>query len=120
MGFKLYREVRDFAPAGWDAGMLVTALMIADAANETTRIAVISQPLLCARTRLKLTGLRSALRRLDEAEYEFRLPRGKDKNGNPVYTGRGYEVDYRVPDMVRAGMASITGTADGKPVDKPP
>lgn len=120
VGYRLYREVRDFAPATWDTGMLVTALMIADAANDKTRIAIITQPLLCARTRLGITGFRSALHRLSKDGYEFRIARGKDRNGRPVYTGRGYEVDYQVPDMTAIGMASMTAAGDGQPVDKPP
>jgi hypothetical protein len=120
VGYKLYREVRDFAPAKWTASMRLVALMIADAAKEESRIAIIARPLLRARTGLRENGLRDALYHLAKDGYEFRIPRGKDKRGQPVYAARGYETDYQVPDMVSAGMASITAAGDGVPVEKPP
>ena len=103
VGYKLYREVRDFAPNDWTHAELVVALMIADDANEDTRRSWIANPLLCQRARVTERGLRGALQRLGAAGYEFRVAHGYDKNGNPVYAARGHAVDYAVPDMIKGG-----------------
>ena len=112
VGYKLYREVRDFAPNDWTHAELVVALMIADDANEDTRRSWIANPLLCQRARVTERGLRGALQRLGAAGYEFRVAHGYDKNGNPVYAARGHAVDYAVPDMIKGGTV-----VPPKPVD---
>lgn len=120
VGYKLYREVRDFAPADWDTGMRAVAWTIADDARETTRISLISRALLCHRTGLKPDGVQDVLRRLARSGYEFRVARAKGSDGRPVYAAKGCTAEYKVPDMTRIGMASIAPARHGQPVDKPP
>ena len=120
LGATLYREVRDFAPGTWTSGMLVVALMIADQANEKTRIAVIKRPLLRARTRLQEDGLRECLRRLSQSGYEFRRPIRKGRDGRILFAVPGRDPEYEVPLMAESGAFVIHVHGDGKPVEKPP
>jgi hypothetical protein len=103
VGFKLYREVRDFAPADWSQSEFVVALMIADDASDTTRRSWIPLPLLCARTRLTERGLRAALHRLAAGGHEFRVSHGYGRDGRPVFAAKGHAVDYLIPDMLKGG-----------------
>jgi hypothetical protein len=124
LGATLYREVRDFAPGDWDSGMLTVAWVVADHANEKTRISTIRQPLLLARTRLELPGLRAAILRLSEDGYEFRRPLKMGRDGRPVYSFRGHPPEYQVPLMAEHG-AFVAYDADDpeqacSPVDRPP
>lgn len=43
--------------------------------------------------------IRDALRNLSLAGWEFRLPMGKDKKGNPLYAVPGHALEFRVPDF---------------------
>jgi hypothetical protein len=116
VGYELYREIRDYAPAAWSSGMRLVALMIADDANDDTRRSWISNALLCQRTGLQPTGVKTALQRLAAAGYEMRVAHGTDTLGRPVYAVTGHSVDYLVPDsLALIGEA----TASPKPVDKP-
>jgi hypothetical protein len=130
VGFKLYREVLDFAPADVTSGELVVALIIADDANDATRVSWMSLPLLCARTRLKPSSVRAALAKLAARGYEFRVAHGFGKDGRPVFAAKGHAVDYVVPDMLIAAsplapIAAIAASplapiAAREPVDNPP
>lgn len=115
MGYLLYREVRDFAPADLSQAELVVALMIADDANEHTRRSWIALELLCARARLKPTGVRGALQRLAARGLEFRVIHGYGKDGRPVFAAKGHAVDYLVPDMLKGDTLTSP-----YPVDNPP
>jgi hypothetical protein len=116
VGFKLYREVRDFAPGDLTSGELVVALTIADDARDETRRSWISLPLLCARTRLKPSGVRSALGKLAARGLEFRVAHGYGGDGRPMFALKGHAVDYVVPDMLK-GAATAPPKAAPKPVD---
>jgi hypothetical protein len=109
VGYKLYREVRDFAPADWTAAERVVAWVIADDAHDKSRISFMKLALLCHRTGLSPRGIRDALQRLRERGYEFRRSFGYDKNGNPVYAARGHEVEYEVPCIVSISAAFACG-----------
>src|SRR5258708_20984620 len=115
VGYKLYREVRDFAPAAWTHSELVVALMIADDASDRTRESWLPHALLCQRARLTDRGLRAALQRMAESGYEFRVTHGYGKDGRPVFAARGHATDYAVPDMIKGGTVMPP-----KPVDNPP
>jgi hypothetical protein len=114
VGYLLYREVRDFAPSAWSHTDLVVALMLADDANDDTRKSWIGQSLLCQRANLTERGLRGSLQHLAATGYEFRVIKGYDRNGNPVYAGRAYvSVDYLIPDIMGGTVVPP------KPVDNP-
>ena len=116
MGYKLYREIRDMAPDDWSSGELVVALMIADDARDDTRSSWIPLPLLCQRTRLQPSSVRSALAKLAARGFEFRVIHGYGKDGRPVFAAKGHAVDYEVPDMVK-GAAQLAPIDLGGPVD---
>jgi hypothetical protein len=108
VGYKLYREVRDFAPADWTVSERLVAWVIADDARDETRQSFIESALLCARTGLSERGLRGALQRLSERGYEFRVSHGKGSDGREVYAARNHPPDYQVPLIAEirvAGMA---------------
>jgi len=106
VGYLLYREIRDFAPADLSSGELVVALMIADDANDITRRSWIANEELCFRARMKASGVRDALSRLAGRGYEFRVIHGYGKNGRPVFAAKGHTVDYLVPDMLKGAAVA--------------
>lgn len=114
VGYKLTREIRDFAPPDLTSGELVVALMIADDANDRSRRSWIPLPLLCARARLKPSSVRAALSKLAARGYEFRVIHGHGKDGRPMFAVRGHATDFIVPDMVK-GASPLAP----KPVDNP-
>lgn len=107
VGYKLYREIRDFAPANWTSGERIVALMIADSAGEDSRRSIITSDLLQARTGLKPSGIHSALQRLAERGYEFRICHGYGKDGRPVYAVKGHQPDYLVPMIAEIRVAQM-------------
>ncbi len=114
VGYRLYREVVNFAPADLTSGELVVALIIADDAGEQTRRSWIKNEELCYRTRMKPSGVRDALGRLASRGLEFRVIHGYDKKGKPVYAARGHAVDYVVPDFFKAAaVAAPSEVPDG-------
>lgn len=119
VGYKLTREIRDFAPPDLTSGELVVAWVIADDANDRTRRSWIPLPLLCARARLKPPGVRAALAKLARRGYEFRVIHGYGKDGRPVYAVKGHATDYVVPDMLK-GATTVAPIAPFEPVDNSP
>ncbi len=99
MGFLLYRMLRAGMPPEWASGMRLVALIIADDANDETRLSWIRNEQLCEETGLTPRGVRDALQALGDHDYEMRVSHGTDKRGRPVYAARGHSVDYRVPIM---------------------
>jgi hypothetical protein len=114
VGYKLFREVIDFAPADLTSGELVVALVIADDANDRARKSWIPLPLLCARARLKPSAVRAALAKLAARGMEFRVIHGYGTDGRPVFAVKGRKLDFVVPDMLQGA----SGLAP-KPVDNP-
>jgi hypothetical protein len=115
VGFRLYREVLDFAPAGITSGELVVALVLADDANDKTRASWMPLELLCHRARQQPSTVRSNLAKLGGRGLEFRVPHGSGKDGRPVFAVRGHRTDYHVPDFI-IGATSLAPI----PVDNPP
>jgi len=114
VGYKLYREVRDFAPADLTSGELVVAMMIADDARDSSRRSWISNAELCYQSRLTPSAVRAALAKLAARGYEFRIPRGIGKDGRPVFAAKGHAADYIVPDFLKGAT-----TLAPLPVDNP-
>jgi hypothetical protein len=99
VGYKLYREIRDIMPADWTPAERLVAGIIADDANELTRISYIDRRLLCHRAGLTDNGLKTVLQRLASRGYEFRVSAGPGRDGRAVYSARGHAIDYRVPEV---------------------
>jgi hypothetical protein len=120
MGYKLYREIRDNAPADWTHAERLVALMIADDANDQTRRSWIKLPELMARTGIRSqSGVRQALQKLAVHGYEFRVPIAKGRDGRPVFAAAGHSLDYLVPTMPekRLNPAPFAkGDSDERPI----
>lgn len=116
VGYKLYRQVRDFAPQDWTSGELVVALMIADSANEHTRLAYITAEDLRKLCRMTGSGIRKNLEKLAGKGFEFRVRQGKDKHGKTLYAVAGNGVEYQVP-AIFGDLAKASAVAYGL-VDK--
>jgi hypothetical protein len=117
VGYKLYREIRDFAPPDWTPAERVVAWVIADDASDATRASWIPHELLRARTGLSATGLRGALQRLASRGYEFRVIHGYGSDGRPVFATRGHAVDYVIPDVAAIHIGDTR--LSPMPVDNP-
>lgn len=118
MGYKLYRVIRDLAPADWTSGELVVAWVIADDANDNTRRSFISNEELCRRARLKQSSVRAALAKLADRGFEFRVSCGKGKDGRDVYATKGHPAEYYVPDLFQLlvrGAEVAYGLVDNPP-----
>jgi len=121
MGYKLYREIRDNAPADWTAAERLVAWVIADDASDKTRRSWLKLPDLCQRAGLTADGVRKALQRLAARGYEFRIPVCTGRDGRPVFAVRGHSLDYLVPVLparpkaVPGGCLSSKGGTSGLP-----
>ena len=127
MGYRLYRHVLDHAPTELTSGERLLLLVIADDANDTTRIGWPGIDLLAHRTGLSEDGVTKTLRRLAKRGWEVRVPITEDASGRPVFAVRGRRTTYRVPvfperpDAPKAGpqsphsdrMAGPQGTHSG-------
>lgn len=118
VGYKLYREARDFLPPDCTLAELAVAWIIADDARDESRRSYIDAELLAMRTRLSATAIRGALRRLASRGYEFRVSHGKGSDGREVYAARNHRPEYLVPLIAEIRVARM-GVANpvGNPVD---
>lgn len=109
MGSNLRRQLREALPPTIKGLQRAVALEIADDARydddwnyspEHGRRSKVRLAELVSWTAAKdeLT-VREMLRRLSQAGWEFRLPIGKDKNGNLLYAVPGKAMTFRVPDF---------------------
>jgi len=133
VGYKLRREIEDLFPGPCTPAERLVGLEIAESGSETTRISLIPMELLCHRTGLSPAGVNKALQRLlTERGLQFRVSRGKGKDGRDVYSCRGSRPEYRVPSadeflaayLHQEGRTTVLPSwvteASGQPVDKPP
>lgn len=97
MGYQLYRHVLNHAPADLTKEERLLLLVIADDANEKTRLGSPGQGLLEHRTGMDPQAIKRALRKLASRGLEIRIPIAKKENGDPIYAVRGRRSTYRVP-----------------------
>lgn len=109
MGSNLRRQLREALPPTIKGLQRAVALEIADDARYDD--AWNYSPETGRRSRVRLADLvrwtaakdelsiREMLRRLSLAGWEFRIPIGKDKNGNLLYAVPGKAMTFRVPDF---------------------
>jgi hypothetical protein len=109
MGFQLYREVKDHAPADLDAGELALLLILADDADEETRECFPGMDELCSWMRMTADGVGRVLQRLAKRGLEVRVPVGKDKTGRTIYAMKGVQTTYRLPRFAE----SVPGPQSG-------
>jgi hypothetical protein len=117
VGYKLRREIRDYAPYDWKPYMRLVAMEIADDANDRTRRSWISLADLCEYTGYSPRMIRHALHKLAAAGFEFRVSHGTGKDGREVFAVRTHAVDYLVPHMPKGGNR-MPPLAIPMPVDK--
>jgi len=101
MGYRLYREVLDHAPADLTPAERLVLAVLADFARDDTREAWPGIEWLAHRCGMTARGVRNALARLATRGYDVRVVLGKDKNGRPVYSHHGRRTIYRVPKFPR-------------------
>lgn len=126
--YKLRREIEDLFPERTTPAERLVGLEIAEYGRLATRISLMPQPLLCARTGLTPDGLRKALQRLSDRGLEFRISRGKGRDGRDVYTKPGFSIEFRVPSAaefaalhpILNGSTPVPPSTVAGPVDKPP
>src|SRR5690554_1312389 len=97
MGYELYRHVLNHAPAELDPTARAVLAVIADDANERTRISRIPMDLLMHRSGVGRDALKKVFQRLARAGYEIRIPVGTDTLGRPIYAMRRRATQYRIP-----------------------
>lgn len=114
VGYRLYREIRDFAPQEWTSGEMLVALMIADDARDGERISWIAPAELARRCRMGDRAIRKTLEKLAAKGYEFRVGHGKGKDGREVYATKDHPIEYVVPDIL-AIAAARAGLVDNHP-----
>ncbi len=111
MGYELYRHVLDHAPAELDSTARFILAVIADDANDDSRVGYIPNEVLAHRSGARPETIQKALRRLANAGYEIRVPLGADKDGRPFYAARGRRTIYRIPRFPeRADLPKKPGT----------
>ncbi len=97
MGYELYRHALDHAPAEIDATARLVLAVIADDANDRTRVSYIPNEVLSHRCGATPEAIRKALGRLAKAGYELRVALGTDVNGQSVFAARHRRATYYVP-----------------------
>lgn len=118
VGYRLWREIKPLFPPGTTPAERQVAMLIADDANEHTRIATRLDPkVLCVLAGLEKTGLKAALQRLSGRGLEFRVSFGKGRDGRPVYASGENAPQYRVPSHVEfmAALPILEGEATAPP-----
>jgi hypothetical protein len=65
--------------------------------------------------------VRNAIKRLSAAGWEFRVPIGVDRRGQPIYAVPGKAMTFRVPDFegVATALPSVEGVAMATPRESP-
>ena len=97
MGYELYREVKDHAPADLDTGELALLLILADDANDQTRECFPGMDEICRWMRMGADGVGRVLQRLAKHGLEVRVPVGEDRTGRTIYAKKGVQTTYRLP-----------------------
>lgn len=112
MGYKLRRELREILGPEITGLQRLVALEIADDANDDTRMSKATLADLVRWTGAKDGKVvRTILKRLSEAGWEFRVPIDKGKDGRLLYAVPGKALTFRVPDWPE-GVTPVTPSAE--------
>lgn len=103
MGYRLFREIIDNAPAEWTTAERLVAAVIADDANDFTRTSWTTGASLSARTGLSENGVRKVLAKLGGRGYEMRVAIGTGSDSRPVYSAGHGPRRFRVPELAPRG-----------------
>lgn len=103
LGYELYREVLNHAPDGLDPAGLLLLLVVADDANDRSRLSYATRDQLVLWLRMDhWRSIQKIFTRLAEAGVEVRVAFAKDKHGRPVFATRGNRTVYRIPEFAPA------------------
>lgn len=98
MGYELRRQMREALGPDIAGLQRAIALEIADDANDETRRSFVTLETLARWTAAKDTAVvRTSLKRLATAGWEFRVPIGQGKDGRLLYAVPGRRMEFRVP-----------------------
>lgn len=112
MGYKLRRELREALGSEITGLQRLVALEIADDANDITRMSRATLDDLVRWTGAKDGKVvRTILKRLAEAGWEFRVPIDKGKDGRTLYAIPGRALTFRVPEWPE-GVTPVTPSAE--------
>lgn len=113
MGYRLRRDLREVLGPEITGLQRLVALEIADDANDDTRLSKATLTDLVRWTGAKDGKVvRTILKRLSEAGWEFRVPIDKGKDGRLLYAVPGKALTFRVPDWPQ-GVTPVTPTPEG-------
>lgn len=112
MGYRLRRELREALGPEISGLQRLVALEIADDANDNTRMSQATLDDLVRWTGAKdAKVVRTILKRLAAAGWEFRVPIDKGKDGRLLYAVPGKALKFRVPDGPQ-GVTTVTPSAE--------
>ncbi len=115
MGIRLVQEVLHHAPDGLDTAARLVLVVIAQDANDMTRVGYPGMDVLARRSGLSPDAVQKVLRRLASHGLEVRVPLGKDKNGRLFFAARGRQSTYRVPNLRADAHPPIEALKPGPP-----
>jgi predicted ArsR family transcriptional regulator len=105
----LILEVMDHAPADLTPGERMVLTVIAERANEKTRIAKQTSnwtiDTIAKRSGVGRDGLRKIFQRLAKNGCEVRVKLGTDSRGRPVFAYEGTAMTFKVPKLAKRGDA---------------
>lgn len=111
MSIDLILEVMDHAPADLTSGERLALIVIAERANDRTRIATQSArwtlDTIAHRAGVKRTGLKSIFQGLARKGCEVRVPVKVTDGGKPVFAFEGTALTFKVPNLAQRGGRSI-------------
>ena len=107
MGYPLRRQLRDALGPDISGLQRAVALEIADDANDDTRESWVSLEDLARWTAARdVNVVRTTLKRLAAAGWEFRVPLGVGKDGRVLFAVPGKRLTFKVPPI--KGVATVT------------
>lgn len=122
MSIDLIVEVLDHAPDTLTSGERLVLVVIAEWANDRTRIARQTRnwtlDTICRRAGIKRTGLKSVLQGLAKKGLDVRVP-ARWKDGKPVYAYEGAALTFKVPAFPQRGGCGISTELRGEAVASP-
>lgn len=108
MGYQLRRDLRLALGPDIKGLQRAVALEIADDANDNTRESLVTVEVLAQWTAAGSTDvIRTMLKRLSAAGWEFRVPIGKGKDGRLIFAVPGVRTTFRVPEFTVEGVTVV-------------
>ncbi|WP_407566846.1 hypothetical protein [Polymorphospora sp. A560] len=115
MSIDLMLEVMDHAPADLTSGERLVLVIIAERANEATRVAKQSKAwtvdTIASRAGVSRDGLRKIFQRLAKNNCEVRQQLGTDSKGRPVFAYEGTAMTFEVPQLAERRDGSTTSSS---------